>query len=135
MGLRGVGKTMILTKALEELKRDMVTLHETESSNADLRSEPFKVVYLNGNVHTDDRLALQDMVEQLKLAKLTENKRSVRDMMYYYRSFTMNIMNDEIGIRNHHVVILGIFCRKSGIFIKYLEKSPSRRHTYCHCIG
>jgi Cdc6-like AAA superfamily ATPase len=79
--VKGSGKTMILQKALKELKKDLTKSNEKTKQGEQLinyEDEPFKTVYLNGNVHTDDQLALKDISEQLDLANLDDQKHFVR---------------------------------------------------------
>eukprot|EP00842_Homolaphlyctis_polyrhiza_P005143 jgi/Hompol1/562/HPOL_003763-RA len=63
VGARGVGKTRILRSAIEKL-----------SSQFDgAAGKPFYEIYLNGLVHTDDRLALRSIVKQLNAEVQTTN--------------------------------------------------------------
>lgn len=59
-GPRGTGKTALVAKVL----RDIRTMHGTNSGTGGHR---FKTVTLSGHYHTDDKIALKDIVRQMKI--------------------------------------------------------------------
>ncbi|KAI9207942.1 origin recognition complex subunit 4 C-terminus-domain-containing protein [Polychytrium aggregatum] len=56
VGDRGSGKSMTLRKALEAFR-----------DNADSSSKSFMEIHLNGLIHTEDKIALKDIVRQMNL--------------------------------------------------------------------
>lgn len=67
-GARGSGKSMVLERALSRLNAEVA-----KKTNG---TEYYKV-YLNGLIHTNDRIALRDIVKQLKLEASLEGKMMV----------------------------------------------------------
>lgn len=64
VGHRGVGKTALLNRILETARKEYTT-SETPI--------PFYTVRLSGLIHTDDRLALREIVRQLNMGRETSN--------------------------------------------------------------
>jgi Cdc6-like AAA superfamily ATPase len=82
-GPRGVGKSMILTKVLRNLKQ----------------KNEFIVVQLNGLVHTNDRLALRSILQQLNIHHEYEQQNvMISDIDFFFRHICTNIKN--ITFRN-----------------------------------
>ncbi|KXS18783.1 origin recognition complex, subunit 4 [Gonapodya prolifera JEL478] len=76
VGERGCGKTATLDRVLQDLHARLrssppspPTAASTNAPAEHLPSKPFLLVRLNGRVHTDDKLAVRDIVRQLDVER------------------------------------------------------------------
>ncbi|KAI9008129.1 origin recognition complex subunit 4 [Gaertneriomyces semiglobifer] len=166
LGSRGTGKTAVVRKALQALRQKFTPrpLPPTEGGQEEggqpQTGKTFFEVYLNGLFHTDDRLALREIIRQLHLEQQLDDQQlgSFAECL----AFVLNTLSagskestpvifvlDEIDLFAQHpkqallynlfdiaqssqnpIAVVGLTCRMDFIYL--LEKRVKSRFSHRH---